>query len=59
MALLRTCKSEVAAGIAPERIAAAGAQDDEWRTSGRWGVIQFVTPHTGYSTAHSDGAFEP
>jgi hypothetical protein len=39
--LLRTCKSEVAAGLDPARMAAAAAQDAQWRTSGRWGVIQF------------------
>jgi hypothetical protein len=42
LALLRTCKSEVAAGIARERIGAAVAVDPEWLTAGRWGVIQFV-----------------
>lgn len=40
LALLRTCKSEVAAGIRPERIAAASAQDPAWLTNGRWAVIQ-------------------
>jgi hypothetical protein len=38
--LLRTCKSEVAAGLSPARMAEAAAQDPEWRTSGRWGLIQ-------------------
>jgi hypothetical protein len=42
LALLRTCKSEVAAGIAPARSASAAAEDPHWLTSGRWGVIQFV-----------------
>jgi uncharacterized protein with ATP-grasp and redox domains len=41
LALLRTCKSEVAAGLAPERMAAASAEDAGWLTNGRWGVIQF------------------
>jgi uncharacterized protein with ATP-grasp and redox domains len=39
---LRTLKSDLAAGIAPERIAALKAQGVEWTTSGRWGVIQFA-----------------
>jgi hypothetical protein len=42
LALLRTCKSQVAAGIALERIAATAVQDPAWLTSGRWGVIQFM-----------------
>lgn len=41
LALLRTCKSEVAAGIAPAQLARAAAEDPGWRTGGRWGVIQF------------------
>jgi hypothetical protein len=39
--LLRTCKSEVATGLDLARVAAAAAQDPQWRTSGRWGVVQF------------------
>jgi hypothetical protein len=43
--LLRTCKSEVAAGLSPARMAEAAAQDPHWRTSGRWGLIQlYRTP---------------
>ena len=38
--LLRTSKSEVAAGLDPTRLAAAAALDAQWRTSGRWGLIQ-------------------
>jgi hypothetical protein len=38
--LLRTCKSEVAAGLDPARAAEAEARDPLWRTSGRWGLIQ-------------------
>ncbi|HWQ13769.1 MAG TPA: damage-control phosphatase ARMT1 family protein [Roseiflexaceae bacterium] len=44
LALLRTCKSEVAAGIARPRCASAAAQDPSWLTNGRWGVVQFVQP---------------
>ena len=39
---LRTLKSEVAAGIAPQRISALTAQGVAWATSGDWGVIQFA-----------------
>ncbi len=39
--LLRTCKSDVAAGLDPARIAEAAARDPQWDTGGRWGVIQF------------------
>jgi hypothetical protein len=39
--LLRTCKSEIAVGLEPTVVAAAAAQDAQWRTSGRWGMIQF------------------
>jgi uncharacterized protein with ATP-grasp and redox domains len=44
LALLRTLKSEVAAGLAPELPAALAAQDPAWLTAGRWGVAQFVGP---------------
>jgi hypothetical protein len=40
MLLLRTCKSDVAAGLAPARIAEAVARDPQWDTGGRWGLIQ-------------------
>lgn len=39
---LRTLKSDLAAGIAPERVAALTAQGELWTTSGRYGVIQFA-----------------
>ncbi|NTW01851.1 MAG: protein-glutamate O-methyltransferase family protein [Oscillochloris sp.] len=44
MLLLRTCKSDVAAGLIPTRIADAEARDPEWVTGGRWGVIQLYQP---------------
>lgn len=40
--LLRTSKSEVAAGLDPARVAEIAAQDAGWQTSGRWGLIQLV-----------------
>jgi uncharacterized protein with ATP-grasp and redox domains len=40
--LLRTCKSNVAAGLNQQRMAEAAVQDQEWVTGGRWGVIQYV-----------------
>ena len=39
---LRTPKSLVAAGIAPEKVEEAAAIDPDWMTSGEWGIIQFV-----------------
>ena len=39
---LRTFKSEVAAGLDPEQIRRLGAQDSNWLTNGKRGVIQFV-----------------
>ncbi len=39
---LRTAKSLVAAGIAPEVAATAEATDPEWMTNGDWGMIQFA-----------------
>jgi hypothetical protein len=39
---LRTFKSEVAAGLAPEQITILEEQDSNWLTNGRRGVIQFV-----------------
>ncbi|MBE0695915.1 MAG: DUF89 family protein, partial [Anaerolineaceae bacterium] len=36
---LRTCKSEIAVGISPDRI----PQDEEkWLSNGRWGLIEFA-----------------
>lgn len=40
--LLRTCKSDVAAGLDPRRMDEAAAQDQQWDTNGRWGVIQML-----------------
>ncbi|MEI7771318.1 MAG: ARMT1-like domain-containing protein [Chloroflexales bacterium] len=42
MLLLRTCKSDVAAGLDPARMAEAIARDPQWITGGRWGVIQLT-----------------
>jgi uncharacterized protein with ATP-grasp and redox domains len=39
---LRTAKSLVAAGIAPEMVEHAAATDPDWLTDGEWGVIQFA-----------------
>lgn len=39
---LRTPKSLVAAGIAAETVQRAAADDQDWLTSGEWGIIQFV-----------------
>lgn len=40
---LRTFKSEVAAGLAPEQIRILNEQDPRWLTNGKRGVIQFVS----------------
>jgi uncharacterized protein with ATP-grasp and redox domains len=40
--LLRTLKSEVAAGLAPQAVARARSADPDWMVSGTWGVVQFV-----------------
>ncbi len=39
---LRTPKSLVAAGIAPEMVQEAAEIDPDWMSSGEWGIIQFV-----------------
>jgi hypothetical protein len=39
---LRTLKSEVAAGIAPERLATLAATEPDWTHSGDYGVIQLA-----------------
>jgi hypothetical protein len=44
MLLLRTCKSDLAAGLDPARVVEAAAHDPQWDTSGRWGVIQLANP---------------
>ncbi|MCI0393781.1 MAG: protein-glutamate O-methyltransferase family protein [Chloroflexi bacterium] len=41
---LRTLKSEVAAGLAPDQPATLAQTDPHWLTNGRWGVVQFVQP---------------
>jgi damage control phosphatase ARMT1-like protein len=41
---LRTIKAELAAGLQPDQIRAAGAEDPEWLRNGRWGVIQLADP---------------
>lgn len=38
---LRTLKSEVAAGLTPDKISWLDTQDPDWLTDGRWGVVQF------------------
>ncbi len=39
--LLRTLKSEVAAGLTPDLRKRAQQQDDRWMVNGNWGLIQF------------------
>lgn len=39
---LRTCKSEVIAGLPPQRLADVQAQDADWLVNGKWGLVQFV-----------------
>lgn len=48
---LRTLKSEVAVGLTPEQVAELNRQEEDWLTSGRWGVIQFAPPHSPQPTA--------
>jgi hypothetical protein len=38
---LRTCKSEIAVGIAPDR---RPTQEENWLFNGRWGLIEFAPP---------------
>jgi hypothetical protein len=38
---LRTCKSEIGVGIAPERIP---QNEEKWLYNGRWGLIEFAPP---------------
>lgn len=40
--VLRTLKSEIAAGLHAESIAAASAADDKWMQNGRWAVANFA-----------------
>lgn len=42
--LLRTLKSDVAAGLATADVQRLNAAEPDWDTSGRYGVIQFVQP---------------
>lgn len=39
---LRTCKSNVLAGLPPDTLAVMDEQETDWATNGRWGVIQWV-----------------
>jgi uncharacterized protein with ATP-grasp and redox domains len=39
---LRTCKSEVLAGLQPGQAEELAKVEPDWVTSGKWGVIQFV-----------------
>ena len=41
LAVLRTCKSEVAVGLSREQVTSLPEQDPHWLTNGRWGMIQF------------------
>lgn len=41
---LRALKSEIAAGLQPDQLAALPQQDPDWLTNGKWGLIQFVQP---------------
>lgn len=38
----RALKSEIVAGLQPERIVTLTQQDPNWLTNGHWGLIQFV-----------------
>ena len=42
--LLRTLKSEVAAGLAAATVAWVRQRDPDWLTDGQWGIIQFYNP---------------
>ncbi|MBP5974454.1 protein-glutamate O-methyltransferase family protein [Brasilonema sp. CT11] len=42
MVVLRTLKSEVAAGIKPEVLEEVEKSDSAWLTNGQWGVVQLV-----------------
>lgn len=39
---LRTCKSEIVVGLEPNQLATLPTLDENWLTSGRWGVCQFA-----------------
>ncbi|HRQ36917.1 MAG TPA: damage-control phosphatase ARMT1 family protein [Chloroflexota bacterium] len=38
---LRVCKSNVLAGLTPDQLTTLNAQDINWVTSGRWGLLQW------------------
>ncbi len=40
---LRTCKSELIAGLPPGQAEALAKKEPDWLVNGRWGVIQFVS----------------
>lgn len=42
--VLRTLKSEVAAGLLPKQIQSLNQTDPQWLTNGEWGVIQAAKP---------------
>eukprot|EP01079_Euglenida_sp_SAG-EU17-18_P008990 gene8991-1613_t len=44
VASLRTLKSELVVGLAPEVVAQARSHDPQWLVSGSYGVIQFYNP---------------
>ncbi|HID53285.1 MAG TPA: protein-glutamate O-methyltransferase family protein [Anaerolineae bacterium] len=41
---LRTCKSEVIAGLPPGQAEALTEQEPDWLVNGKWGLIQFTHP---------------
>jgi len=41
-AVLRTLKSEVIVGLAPNQVDDLNCQDSQWLTNGKWGLIQFA-----------------
>jgi hypothetical protein len=47
LAVLRTCKSHVIVGLRAGQAAWLEEQDLTWRTSGRWGLIQFYNGRGG------------
>jgi hypothetical protein len=42
LAALRVDKSELAVNLRAEQVEALDARDADWRTNGRWGMIQFT-----------------
>jgi hypothetical protein len=42
IAALRTLKSELACGLAPNQVEEVARQDPQWLVNGRWGVIQLL-----------------